>query len=55
LAHRAKLDNNPALANFCKTLEATIIETVENGFYTKDLAIAVLGTTKVPREAYLNT
>jgi isocitrate dehydrogenase len=41
LAHRAKLDNNPALASFASTLEKVCIDTVEAGFMTKDLALLV--------------
>jgi isocitrate dehydrogenase len=41
LAHRAKLDNNPALAKFAKTLEQVTVGTVEAGFMTKDLALLV--------------
>ncbi|SFI78549.1 NADP-dependent isocitrate dehydrogenase [Aerobium aerolatum] len=41
LAHRAKLDNNEALANFANTLEAVCINTVESGFMTKDLALLI--------------
>ena len=41
LAHRAKLDNNAALAKFCTTLERVCIETVESGKMTKDLAILI--------------
>ncbi|MFM9943366.1 MAG: NADP-dependent isocitrate dehydrogenase [Hyphomicrobiaceae bacterium] len=41
LAHRAKLDNNPALAKFATTLEKVCIDTVESGFMTKDLALLV--------------
>lgn len=41
LAHRSKLDNNTALANFCHTLETICIETVESGLMTKDLALLV--------------
>jgi len=41
LAHRAKLDNNPALAKFAATLEKVTIDTVESGFMTKDLALLV--------------
>lgn len=55
LLHRAKLDNNEALRNWCETLERVIIETVENGQMTKDLAICVHNTNNVPRESYLNT
>ena len=41
LAHRAKLDNNPKLAEFAKTLEQVCIETVESGKMTKDLALLI--------------
>ncbi|MBV6487844.1 MAG: Isocitrate dehydrogenase [NADP] [Pseudorhodoplanes sp.] len=41
LAHRAKLDNNAALAKFSGTLEKVCIDTVESGFMTKDLALLV--------------
>jgi isocitrate dehydrogenase len=41
LAHRAKLDNNPALDKFAHTLEKVCVDTVESGFMTKDLALLV--------------
>jgi isocitrate dehydrogenase len=41
LAHRAKLDNNAALAKFAHTLEKVCVDTVESGFMTKDLALLV--------------
>jgi len=41
LAHRAKLDENEALANFAKTLEDVCVNTVESGFMTKDLALLI--------------
>ncbi len=41
LAHRAKLDNNAALAKFSTTLEKVCVDTVEAGFMTKDLALLV--------------
>jgi len=41
LKHRAKLDENSQLATFAKTLEEVVIETVEKGDMTKDLAILV--------------
>ncbi|MFA6267854.1 MAG: NADP-dependent isocitrate dehydrogenase [Pseudolabrys sp.] len=41
LAHRAKLDNNDALAKFSLTLEKVCVDTVESGFMTKDLALLV--------------
>ena len=41
LKHRAKLDENSKLATFAETLERVVIETVEKGDMTKDLAILV--------------
>jgi isocitrate dehydrogenase len=41
LAHRAKLDNNPELAKFADTLEKVCVQTVEDGYMTKDLALLV--------------
>merc|ERR1712032_1572545 len=55
LLHRAKLDNNAELKNFCETCERVIIETIEAGHMTKDLAILVNDTMKPERSTYLNT
>jgi isocitrate dehydrogenase len=41
LKHRAKLDNNEALARFAETLERVVVDTIEAGFMTKDLALLV--------------
>lgn len=41
LKHRAKLDSNDALMNFATTLEKVIVDTVESGHMTKDLALLV--------------
>jgi isocitrate dehydrogenase len=41
LAHRGKLDNNQVLIDFCKTLEAVCIQTIESGKMTKDLALLI--------------
>jgi len=41
LAHRAKLDDNDALAKFSATLEQVCIDTVESGYMTKDLALLI--------------
>jgi isocitrate dehydrogenase len=41
LAHRAKLDDNPALAKFAATLEMVCVDTVEGGEMTKDLAVLI--------------
>ena len=41
LKHRAKLDDNAPLAKFSETLEKVVVDTVESGFMTKDLALLV--------------
>ncbi|APX24340.1 MAG: isocitrate dehydrogenase (NADP(+)) [Rhodobacteraceae bacterium] len=41
LKHRAKLDDNTALMAFATTLEKVVVETVESGWMTKDLALLV--------------
>jgi len=55
LAHRAKLDDNEALANFASTLEKVCIDTVEAGFMTKDLALLIGPDQKwLSTEAFLD-
>ncbi len=46
LYHRGKLDGNEDLKKFVKVLEKVCIETVEDGFMTKDLAILIGPNTK---------
>jgi isocitrate dehydrogenase len=46
LAHRAKLDDNAALARFADTLEKVCVSTVEAGYMTKDLALLVSADQK---------
>ncbi|WP_226621532.1 NADP-dependent isocitrate dehydrogenase [Alloyangia pacifica] len=41
LKHRAKLDGNAQLLNFAETLEKVVVQTVESGGMTKDLALLV--------------
>jgi len=41
LKHRAKLDGNEQLMRFATTLERVTVETVEDGWMTKDLALLV--------------
>jgi isocitrate dehydrogenase len=41
LRHRAKLDDNAKLMAFAETLEKVIVDTVETGSMTKDLALLV--------------
>jgi len=55
LSKRAELDNNADLAKFSDTLEKVIVDTVESGFMTKDLAICVAGSNDVPRDKYQTT
>jgi isocitrate dehydrogenase len=55
LLARANFDNNDALKNFAETLERVIIQTVENGHMTKDLAIIIAKSNQVDRSKYLNT
>jgi isocitrate dehydrogenase len=50
LSHRAKLDDNDALAKFAATLEKVCVDTVEAGFMTKDLALLV-----GPEQKWLST
>ena len=40
-SHRGKLDGNQPLIDFANTLERVVVETVEAGFMTKDLALLV--------------
>jgi isocitrate dehydrogenase len=41
LLHRAKLDDNAELKRFAELLEKVTVDTVEDGFMTKDLALLV--------------
>ena len=55
LSHRAKLDNNSDLATFARTLEKVVVDTVESGFMTKDLAILIGPEAKsLSTEGYLD-
>src|SRR4030095_11700798 len=60
LSHRAKLDDNAALAKFSATLEKVTVGTVESGFMTKDLALLIgadqkwLSTTGFPHRVEQN-
>jgi isocitrate dehydrogenase len=55
LMHRAKLDNNDKLSKFAHLLENIVIQTVEEGIMTKDLAIIIHKTNNPPRSTYANT
>lgn len=55
LAHRAKLDTNTELLRFAENLEKVCIETIEDGYMTKDLAICIKGMEKTTPADYLNT
>jgi isocitrate dehydrogenase len=55
LLHRATIDNNEFLKTFVHDLESSVIQTVENGFMTKDLALIVNGTSELKRNQYCET
>ncbi|KJE90386.1 isocitrate dehydrogenase [Capsaspora owczarzaki ATCC 30864] len=55
LEHRAKLDNNPALAGFAQRLENECVEMVKAGAMTKDLAGCIYGLNSVQPNQYLLT
>ncbi|KII72109.1 Isocitrate dehydrogenase [NADP] cytoplasmic [Thelohanellus kitauei] len=55
LEHRAQLDENNQLKKFCDILTSSVIETIESGKMTKDLAICVYGAQGVKEEHYINT
>nr|WP_321984377.1 NADP-dependent isocitrate dehydrogenase [uncultured Lichenicoccus sp.] len=50
LAYRGRFDNTPDVTNFAETLERVCVETVEQGYMTKDLALLV-----GPEAKWLNT
>ncbi|MEN6588391.1 MAG: NADP-dependent isocitrate dehydrogenase [Proteiniphilum sp.] len=54
LAHRGKLDENPALIDFCEKLEQVCVATVEGGEMTRDLALLVHGNN-ASRDTWLTT
>merc|ERR1712037_947038 len=54
LVHRGRLDNNQDLIKFAQTVERVVIDTVEEGHMTKDLAICIHGM-QLPEGSYLNT
>eukprot|EP01015_Nassula_variabilis_P036407 TRINITY_DN9395_c0_g2_i2.p1 TRINITY_DN9395_c0_g2~~TRINITY_DN9395_c0_g2_i2.p1 ORF type:complete len:235 (-),score=61.02 TRINITY_DN9395_c0_g2_i2:83-787(-) len=55
LHYRAQFDNQQELTQFVDTLERSIIQCVEDGFMTKDLAISAYDTNTPSRDKYLNT
>ena len=55
LAHRARLDDSPEVADFAENLEKACISTIEGGTFTKDLAVAIHGTTSPPDGSYVYT
>jgi isocitrate dehydrogenase len=50
IRHRGKLDRTPDVIRFAETLEAVVIDTVESGSMTKDLAVLI-----GPDHPYLTT
>jgi len=55
LEHRATLDNNEPLKQFAHALEYVCVDTIEQGFMTKDLALCIHGNSGLKREHYLDT
>ena len=56
LKYRANFDNNPALHHFCEQLEKAVVQTIEEGNMTKDLALCIRGSPEALRRSdYLNT
>ena len=55
LGFRGIQDGNQALIDFCQTLEAVCIQTVESGKMTKDLAVCIHGNKVNHGEHYLYT
>src|SRR2546430_5670543 len=56
IAQRGKLDSTPEVTGFANTLEQVVIETVESGAMTKDLAL-LIGPDQAwqTTEEFLNT
>lgn len=54
LKHRGKLDENDRLVKFCDLLEETIVQCIEAGAMTKDLALCIHGD-KMKAEHYMIT
>ncbi len=50
LDHRGRMDDTPDVRKFAQTLERVVVETIEKGFMTKDLALLV-----GPDQGYLTT
>jgi len=55
LQHRAKLDGNDALKQWCLNMEDAVIKTVESGVMTKDLAICIHGLKGLKAEHFVTT
>jgi isocitrate dehydrogenase len=55
LKHRGKLDGNEDLVRFGETLERVCVSTIEGGVMTKDLAVAITGSTNPSKENYVYT
>jgi isocitrate dehydrogenase len=55
LAHRARLDGTPDVERFTQALEQACVDTIQQGTFTKDLAVAVHGTNRPPAESFVVT
>ncbi len=54
LAHRGRLDETPELISWAESLEKVIVNTIEEGAMTKDLALCIHGSN-LKEEHYLTT
>eukprot|EP00335_Anophryoides_haemophila_P000046 CAMPEP_0204821464 /NCGR_PEP_ID=MMETSP1018-20131115/20436_1 /ASSEMBLY_ACC=CAM_ASM_000518 /TAXON_ID=46462 /ORGANISM="Anophryoides haemophila, Strain AH6" /LENGTH=137 /DNA_ID=CAMNT_0051932163 /DNA_START=856 /DNA_END=1269 /DNA_ORIENTATION=- len=55
LSHRATLDGNQGLKDWTDILEKTVIDTVQDGTVTKDLALCMTGSANPDRSMYVTT
>ena len=55
LAHRARLDDTPDVGEFADSVEKACLDTIEGGTITKDLAVAIHGTTRPPDGSFVYT
>lgn len=55
LLHRAKIDSNASLRNFAETLERVVVETIEGGVMTRDLAVRIYGEERLTPDRFVTT
>ncbi len=55
LRKRGQLDDTPELCDFADRLERAVIDTIESGSMTRDLARLIHGTMDPPRDSWITT